>query len=154
MYEVPAQSLAKCSTNGSYDLSPLLEPVWLSKHNGPYWGRIPNAQWTLLVGLGKVQSTEERFQTGIKGDKEERLLQLVGVSVGLKFPCSWLAYAQDTHSLGLSDTHYGNYMASKKSTRAAMNKARMPQNGKGEAAPISWLEAVGQIHMGYAPRYM
>lgn len=137
MYEVPAQSLAKCSRNGSYDLSPLLEPVWLSKHNGPYWSKIPNAQWTLLVGLEKVQNTEEGLQTGIKGDKEERLIQLVGVSVGLRSPCSWLVYAQDTHSLGLSNTHYGDCMASKKSTKAAVNKTSIPQNGKGEAAPNS-----------------
>lgn len=60
----------------------------------------------------------------------------------------------DTHSLGLSDTHCGNYMASKKLTRAAMNKTPVLQNGKGEASPISWLEGMGQIHMGCTHRSM
>lgn len=33
MHEVPVQSLAKCPTDGGYDLSPLLGPVWV------FWGQ-------------------------------------------------------------------------------------------------------------------
>ena len=68
---------------GKGELLPLGHHGFLSVM-GVLQGRIPNAPWVLLVGLGHVQSQERGLQFGMEERMEGRLPRPAGVPAGLR----------------------------------------------------------------------
>lgn len=68
---------------------------------GLIWGRIPNALWVLLIGLGQIQSTEGGHRSERGRGEREGLPSMVGVPVGMRDSRQLTHVCQDTMFFGI-----------------------------------------------------